>query len=302
MNEQIEKAKEMTDEQMMDEKVTDEQTPTAPYGLREIEAIAIMEGCFPEKFGVPRQAGIVKSARGMVRLLPPFNHENYLQGLELSSHIWLTFGFHQNKWNGRATVRPQRLGGNERMGVFATRSSFRPNGLGLSAVKIEAIHCQEGLIEVSGHDLVDGTPIYCIKPYIPFSDALLEATSDFAREKPEDFAVYFSDTAQQTLQALQVEAPYLEALITEVVGQNPTPQFHNDPTRVYGVSLKSWNILFKVCTDKAQNETDVEILGEVRGEVRGEKRDETLDKKRDDAFDEALLTRKAFLVTAINPR
>lgn len=216
-----------------------------PYEARKIVAIGVMEGCFPEKFGVPRQAGIAKSARGIIRLLPPFNHENYLHGLELSTHIWLTFGFHQNHWNGKATVRPQRLGGNERMGVFATRSSFRPNGLGLSAVKIEKIHWDRCLIEVSGHDLVDGTPIYCIKPYVPFSDSILDAVSDFAAEKPEDFEVYFSKTAETQLLALQEEAPYLEMLIREVVGQNPTPQFHQDSGRVYGVSLKSWNILFK---------------------------------------------------------
>lgn len=216
-----------------------------PYGLREIEAVAVMEGCFPEKFGIPRQAGIAKSARGFIRFLPPFNHENYLHGLELSSHIWLTFGFHQNRWNGKATVRPQRLGGNERMGVFATRSSFRPNGLGLSAVKIEKIHWNRCMIEVSGHDLVDGTPIYCIKPYIPFSDAISEAVSRFAIEKPEDYAVFFSRAAQQQLSVFEVEAPYLESLIREVVGQNPAPQFHHDSSRIYGVSLKSWNILFK---------------------------------------------------------
>lgn len=216
-----------------------------PYGVREIEAIAVMEGCFPEKFGIPRQAGIAQSARGIIRLLPPYNHENYLQGLELSSHIWLTFGFHQNVWSGKATVRPQRLGGNERMGVFATRSSFRPNGLGLSAVKIEAIYQQDCTIEVSGHDLVDGTPIYCIKPYIPFSDALPEAVSQFAMDKPKDYAVYFTSKAKEQLRELLIEAPDLETLICEVIGQNPTPQFHQDLARIYGVSLKSWNILFK---------------------------------------------------------
>lgn len=215
------------------------------YGLREIEAVAVMEGCFPEKFGVPRQAGIVKSARGVIRFLPPFNHENYLHGLELSSHIWLTFGFHQNHWNGKATVRPQRLGGNERMGVFATRSSFRPNGLGLSAVKIESIDWKNVEIEVSGHDLVDGTPIYCVKPYIPFADALPEAKSIFAAERPEHYAVYFTKEVHDFLQNRLIDSPYLKELITEVIAQNPTPQFHHDLDRVYGVSLRAWNISFK---------------------------------------------------------
>lgn len=223
---------------------------------REIDAIAIMEGCYPEKFGVPRQSGIAKTARGIVKLLPPFNHENYLHGLELSSHIWLTFGFHQNKWNGKATVRPQRLGGNERMGVFATRSSFRPNGLGLSAVKIERIDFKAGEIEVSGHDLINGTPIYCIKPYIPFSDALPEAVSEFAVEKPFTYPVYFSQLASQKLREIAHQVPDFRDLIIEVIGQNPIPQFHQDSTRVYGVALQSWNIQFKQMT--LENRADLE--------------------------------------------
>lgn len=227
---------------------------------RSMTPVAIMEGCFPEKFGVPRQAGIVKSARGVVRFLAPFNHENYLHGLELSSHIWLTFGFHQNAWNGKATVRPQRLGGNDRMGVFATRSSFRPNGLGLSAVKIERIDWQKGEIEVSGHDLVDGTPIYCVKPYIPFADSLPEATSDFAVAKPEEYPVSFSDEAEMMLQALSIEYPDLRSLITEVIAQNPTPQFHQDEARIYGVALKSWNILFqRESAGSVQNADKIEM-------------------------------------------
>ncbi len=235
----------------------------SPYGLREIQAVAVMEGCFPEKFGIPRQAGIAKSARGMIRLLAPFNHENYLQGLELSSHLWLTFGFHQNEWNGKATVRPQRLGGNERMGVFATRSSFRPNGLGLSAVKIEAIDAKAGTIEVSGHDLMDGTPIYCIKPYIPFSDAIFDAKSEFALEKPQDFPVYFSQHAENQLSHLEAQVPYLKMLITEVISQNPTPQFHQDTQRIYGVSLKSWNILFKKFEAKDRSEVALDQLDDI---------------------------------------
>lgn len=249
-----------------------------PYGLREIEAVAVMEGCFPEKFGVPRQAGIVRSARGIVRFLPPFNHENYLHGLELSSHIWLTFGFHHNQWNGKATVRPQRLGGNERMGVFATRSSFRPNGLGLSAVKIEAIHWQEGMIEVSGHDLVDGTPIYCVKPYIPFADSLPEAVSEFATKKPEDYPVFFTKKVKETLHSLKEEAPYLETLITEVISQNPTPQFHKDSSRIYGVSLRSWNISFKGVSQEDLQEVVLDQDGDI------------------------LLYKKAFLVMEIKAR
>lgn len=212
---------------------------------KEIRAIAVIEGCFPQKFGVPRQSGIAKNARGIIRFLPPFNHENFIQGLELSSHIWLTFGFHHNRWNGKATVRPQRLGGNERMGVFATRSSFRPNGLGLSAVKLESIDFEKCQLEVSGHDLVDGTPIYDIKPYIPFADSLPEAVSDFAKEAPTAYPVYFSEAVMPVLQIMMTQHPHIQTLITEVIGQNPTPQFHDDAERVYGVALGEWDILFQ---------------------------------------------------------
>lgn len=101
-----------------------------------IEPVATIEGCYPEKFGIPRQARLVKSAKAMIQLLPPYQSKDFLDGLEQFSHIWLIFGFHQNEWQGDAKVRPQRLGGNQKMGVLATRSPYRPNGLGLSAVEI----------------------------------------------------------------------------------------------------------------------------------------------------------------------
>ena len=163
---------------------------------REIEAIALVESCFPEKFGAPRQAGLAPSAEGIIRFLPPYNHPHYIEGIEHYSHLWLTFGFHQNQWNGKAKVRPQRLGGNERMGVFATRSSFRPNGLGLSAVKLESVDHQAMTLTVSGLDLIDSTPIYCIKPYIPFADAIMSATSTFAAEPPQKWPLLWSRDAK----------------------------------------------------------------------------------------------------------
>lgn len=225
---------------------------------RTIEPIAWMESCFPEKFGVPRQAGIVPAAEGVIHLIPPFDHETYLTGLELSSHLWLTFGFHQNEWKGKGTVRPQRLGGNARMGVFATRSSFRPNGLGLSAVKIESIDFQAGKITVSGHDLVEKTPIYCIKPYIPFADAIVEAKSDFAVMPPERYPVFFSDEAESALQLILPLAPDLKRLIIEVVSQNPLPQFHHDFSRIYGVRLLHWNIQFQKIDLQGDMASDLE--------------------------------------------
>ena len=238
---------------------------------RMIEPIAWMESCFPEKFGVPRQAGIVKAAEGVIHLISPFNHETYLKGLELSTHLWLTFGFHQNEWKGKATVRPQRLGGNARMGVFATRSSFRPNGLGLSAVKIEAIDFQAGRITISGHDLVEKTPIYCIKPYIPFADAIEEARSDFALMPPEHYPVLFSEVAEEALQLILPLAPDLRRLIEEVISQNPLPQFHHDFSRIYGVRLLHWNIQFQkidlqadfasISENTSKNQPNREMIG-----------------------------------------
>lgn len=214
---------------------------------REIEAIALVESCFPEKFGVPRQAGIAPSARGIIRLLPPYNHPNYIEGIEHYSHLWLTFGFHQNQWNGRAKVRPQRLGGNERMGVFATRSSFRPNGLGLSAVKLEAVDLQAMTLAVSGLDIIDGTPIYCIKPYIPFADAITTATSTFATESPSRWPLLWGREAEKMAQQISLQHSDFSALVEEVIGQNPIPQFHQDYERIYGVSLAQWNIRFRHC-------------------------------------------------------
>lgn len=241
------------------------------YYRREIEAIALVESCFSEKFGAPRQAGIAPSAEGIIRFLPPYNHPHYIEGIEHYSHLWLTFGFHQNQWNGKAKVRPQRLGGNERMGVFATRSSFRPNGLGLSAVKLESVDHQAMTLTVSGLDLIDSTPIYCIKPYIPFADAIMSATSTFAAEPPQKWPLLWSRDAKAafiklgaiseaftTSESTTSEPPRSESitfqsmgqaqlysLIEEVIGQNPIPQFHQDYARIYGVSIADLNIRFR---------------------------------------------------------
>lgn len=212
----------------------------------EINPIAHIKGCYPEKFGIPRQPSLVPEAEATIIFEKPYRHENFIRGIEAHSHLWLTFGFHQNTWHeGQAMVRPQRLGGNKKMGVFATRSSFRPNGLGLSAVKIKRVDYARVEIVISGHDLVNGTPIYCIKPYIPYSDSILDATSDFAEEAPPKFNVRFSDEAEKTLTILVGRYPQLKPLIQGVVAQDPTPKFHKDPERIYGVLLYEFNIRFK---------------------------------------------------------
>src|SRR3954471_5070332 len=151
-------------------------------GPHVVTPIAILRTPFAEKFGVPRQSGLVMAAEGRVEFLPEFAAPEFVRGLEAFSHVWLITGFHQNKWSGSAVVRPPRLGGNEKVGVFASRSPNRPNGLGLSLVKILAI--APGLIRVAGVDAGDGTPVYDVKPYLPWTEARPEATSDWARNAP----------------------------------------------------------------------------------------------------------------------
>ncbi len=217
-----------------------------------IEPIAIIEGCFPEKFGIPRQARIVNSAEAEIQLLAPYQSKNFLDGLANYSHIWLIFGFHQNEWTGDAKVRPQRLGGNQKMGVFATRSPYRPNGLGLSAVKIIEIDYDNVKIKVSGHDLVNGTPIYDIKPYVPFTDSIAEATSSFANVAPDCYGVEVMESAQMAFDLLDEKT---KDLIRSVIAQNPLPPFHKDMDRIYGVSILDLNINFK------RSDSGFQILG-----------------------------------------
>lgn len=215
----------------------------------EINPIAIIDGCYPEKFGVPRQARIVNSARAEVQLLTPYQSRDFLDGLESYSHIWLVFGFHQNQWHGDAKVRPQRLGGNQKMGVLATRSPYRPNGLGLSAVEIISIDYDRVVITVAGHDLINGTPIYDIKPYVPFTDNIPEASSVFACEKPEEFIVSIADSAKMAFELLDETT---KDLIRSVIAQNPLPPFHHDLERVYGIAILNLNVRFKRFEDGFQ--------------------------------------------------
>ena len=210
----------------------------------QITPIAITHSCYKEKFATPRQSGIVPSAQGKIQLLPPFDNPDALLGLEDCTHIWLEFIFHKCIEQGwKAKVRPPRLGGNKKMGVFATRATHRPNGLGLSVVKLEKIESsQEGLfLHVSGLDLIDGTPIIDIKPYIPYSDAINSAQYPFAQDKPESLPVQFSDTAKQ-----HITNPALCQLINEVLSQDPRPAFHElDEDRVYGANIENRNVTWR---------------------------------------------------------
>jgi len=196
------------------------------------QKIGVVSSCYKEKFGTPRQAGLVPIARGHIRILPPYDEDEAFRGLEGFSHIWLIWHFDgvraQQKW--QPTVRPPRLGGNRRIGVFASRSPFRPNPLGLSAVKLLGIHrAEEGLLlEIQGLDLIEGTSILDIKPYVTYADAIT-AESGYAKTIPESMSVSFTRQASDKVAALE-SAGYsdLERLISQILAQNPRPAYHKD--------------------------------------------------------------------------
>lgn len=214
-----------------------------------MEVIARIRSDFPQKFGIPRQAGLVPELRARVVFEPAYRNPEALRGLEGFSHIWLLWNFSGNpRGTWSPTVRPPRLGGNRRMGVFATRSPFRPNPIGLSCVRLEALEPEgpEGpTLVVSGADLMDGTPIFDIKPYTPYADCRPEATGGF------------TDTAGDFLLAVDFP-PALLAQVPEaardgllgVLRHDPRPSYQHDPDRVYGLSFGGFNVKFRVAEDR----------------------------------------------------
>ena len=210
----------------------------------EMKVIARIRSDFPEKFGIPRQSGLVPQLRAKIIFEPEFRNADALRGIEGFSHLWLIWQFSaavRETWS--PTVRPPRLGGNERVGVFATRSPFRPNAVGLSCVKLEGVAHEEGsgdVLIVSGADLMDGTPIYDVKPYLPYADAHPEARGGFAPSPKETVAV---DCPPELLAALP--EGQREALLG-VLAQDPRPQYQHDPERVYGMSFGGWDVKFRV--------------------------------------------------------
>ena len=223
----------------------------------EVTPIAFVQSCYKEKFATPRQPGLVNAATGVITLLPPFNDPDSVAGLEECSHVWLHFMFHQCLDQGwKAKVRPPRLGGNKKMGVFATRATHRPNAMGMSVVKLDRVEISQGMVvlHVSGLDLIDGTPIIDIKPYIPYSDSIADAVYPFAQTAPKSLPVIFSNNAAQ---ALANNKP-LQTLITQVLSQDPKPAFHKiDNTRVYGANLENMNVTWVY--DIKDNEEIIEV-------------------------------------------
>jgi len=217
-----------------------------------LPAIGIAHSCFKEKFGIPRQPGLAPLARARIELLPPYDDPEAFAGLEGVSHLWLQFVFHANKreaWKPR--VKPPRLGGNKTLGVFATRSPTRPAPLGLSVVKYESIGQAGGKLwlEVSGVDLLDGTPILDIKPYVPYVDLVPSARNDFAPAPPPLIDVDIPPALQAICADYQTRTGTpLAELIYQLLQQDPRPKYQQpDPERNYGMKLLDLDIHWRYC-------------------------------------------------------
>ncbi|UXY14730.1 tRNA (N6-threonylcarbamoyladenosine(37)-N6)-methyltransferase TrmO [Chitiniphilus purpureus] len=211
-----------------------------------LDAIGYLATPFADKFGVPRQPQLAPHAYGVLRLLPPYDRPEAVRGLDAFSHVWLSFIFHESDTQWRPTVRPPRLGGNARVGVFASRSPFRPNRLGLSLVRLVRVDTRQGVtLTLAGVDLVDGTPIVDVKPYLPFVESISEAQGGFADTAPPTLAVHLSDTALEQLRAAEPGHPHLGELLREVLAQDPRPAYADDPERVYAIRLYHFDIKWR---------------------------------------------------------
>lgn len=216
--------------------------------------IGVVRSPFREKFGIPRQPGLTPHALSRLVLAPPYARPECCEGLREFSHLWLLFVFHASAAQGWSpTVRPPRLGGNDRRGVFATRSMFRPNPVGQSLVElVDMVEGEQGMeLLLRGADLLDGTPVLDIKPYLPYVEALPEARGGFATEAPERLPVQWTAAATAAAATLKVD-PDLMCLIDEVLALDPRPAYagqSHEPGRVYGVWLAHVNVKFQVMAD-----------------------------------------------------
>ena len=211
----------------------------------ELKVIAHVKTDFPAKFGIPRQSGLADT-KGEIIFEKEYANQDAFKGIEEYSHLWILWGFSEcEKKRWKPTVRPPRLGGNARRGVFATRSPFRPNPIGLSCVKLEQIEYEknaEVILKISGTDMMDGTPIYDIKPYLPYVDAKADAKGGFAEEKKNDYLeVEIPDEWMSKLSDEQAK------VLKQVLRQDPRPSYQDDPERIYGMEYADFDIRFKVC-------------------------------------------------------
>lgn len=206
-----------------------------------VSPVGFVRSCFKEKFAIPRQPHLAPAARGVLELVAPFDQGDAVQGLEQVSHVWLLFLFHQAlEQTPRLKVRPPRLGGNQSMGVFATRATHRPNGIGQSVVRLEKV--EPGRLWLSGIDLLDGTPVLDIKPYVPYADCVDAARNDMASSAPVLIPVHWADSAllQAHEHAARLAEPLVQ-LIEQCLAQDPRPAYQKPaPEREYGARL--WDV------------------------------------------------------------
>ncbi len=209
--------------------------------------IGVIHSCFKEKFGIPRQPGLAPAARAQLELFKPFNDPMVVEGLENVSHLWIQFVFHKNDTDGwKPKVRPPRLGGNQSLGVFATRSPIRPSPIGLSVVRLESISIEQGktLLHLSGVDLLDGTPVLDIKPYVPYVDRVEDAVNPIAAEAPSLIKVEFPEVSREFCREYQLlTGVMLLELIEQILQQDPKPAYQQpDAERIYGMKLLDLDI------------------------------------------------------------
>ncbi len=213
------------------------------FCIMNIEPIAFFRSPLTSKFGIPRQSGIVSELRGTIEFVPKYGQTDALRGLDSYDYLWLIWGFSENvEAEKHPTVRPPLLGGNERVGVWATRSPFRPNNLGLSSVRIAKIDVEIPRIEVMGADLMDGTPIYDIKPYLPYVDSHPDARGGFTdKHEWQRLQVEIADEHATLFDAGDLQ------VLKEVLALDPRPHYHQDAEREYGMPFKNYDVRFKVC-------------------------------------------------------
>jgi len=222
-----------------------------------MQTIGLVHSCFREKFGIPRQPGLVAEARAEIEILPPFDREEAFSGLESFSHIWVIFVFHQClRQNWKASVRPPRLGGNRRIGVFASRSTFRPNPLGLSVLKFDGMARRQGrlYLQISGVDLLDETPVLDIKPYLTYADSLPQAVSGYAPQAPKPAGqLIFSAEAEAQCQQYAQDYPQLRALIENLLRLDPRPAYRaqtGGEDAMYAMRLLDFDLKWEVRDSK----------------------------------------------------
>ncbi len=232
--------------------------------------IAYIKSPYKEKFAIPRQAGLVTAAKGKVILTGKANNIELVRSLEQFSHLWLLFVFHHTQESGwKPLVRPPRLGGNKKTGVFATRSTFRPNPIGMSVVKLDKVeqvntaHNKQVILHISGLDLLDKTPLIDIKPYIPYSDSITQANAGFAQHAPENVCkILFSQQAKEELKKFETRDNQLSCFIEQVLTQDPRPAYkqNTEDDKLYGMTLYDFNITWHMVSLH-----HIEVLGIRKG-------------------------------------